>query len=277
MTPFLHSLTPASIHTDPFPLMQLLDDSLYYPSSHFDGAVVKAYAYDFASFVYCDYGVTEDQLLAELQTFRGYNVLAHRPVREEELIPNGWTFDLPSRLRANYADYPDCGKPSSARWAVYERKPEYTDMHGPVRFSLLSVRGEGVATYQALYWSNQTTAKAVALVTPATGFGPEWTDFLNSGKVLGYVVTQNPHGRPDFIAKDDRLLHWKNYPLITNDRFCRYTREHIGHFQEYSWDDNPTTPPTSPSHRRLHNLTPEEAAQLEKFRRRRLEWHSRDR
>lgn len=257
MTPFLHTITPASIHSEPFPLMQLLNGSLYYPSSHFDGAVVKAYAHDFASFVYCDYGVTEAELLVQLQTFRGYDVLFHRPVRQEELVPNGWTFDLPRHLLANYGKYPDHIKPPFAHWAVYERKPEYTDMHGPMRFSLLYIGGEGVATYQALYWSNQTTDRAVALVKPGTGFGLNWTNFMNGNKALGYVVTQNPHGHPDFIASDAAgLIRWRNYPRVIKSRSCRYTREHVGHFYEYSWDDNPANPPTSLFRRQLRSPSP---------------------
>ena len=236
MTAFLATLTPASIHTIPFPIAELLENSVYYPSSHFDGSVVKAYAHDHPSFVYCDYGVTEDQFMAEIQTFRGYDVLAHRPVQKDELIPNGWQPQQPPHhLLANYGKYPDYIKPPFAHWAVYERKPEYSDRHGPVRFSLLFVGGEGVATYQALYWSNRTTPKAVAIVRPGTGFGLNWTNFLDGTKALGHVVTQNPHGTPNLIITCSRqLLNWPNYPRQTNERSCRFSRDRSGYFYEYA-------------------------------------------
>ena len=245
MNDLLHTLTPASIQTGPLPLAQLLENSLYYPSSHFDGAVVKAYAKDFSSFIYCDYGVTEEELLEQLQTFRGYDVLAHRAVKKEELVPNGWEPQLPRHLLADYGKYPDYIKVSFAHWAVYERKPEYKDMHGPVRFNLLYIGGEGVATYQALYWSNRTTAKAVAIVRPGMGFGHNWTSFLDGNKALGYVVTKNPHGQPDFITTESRgLLRWESYPLTTHERYCRYSREGIANFQEFGWNTNPVNPAT---------------------------------
>lgn len=234
---FLSALTPASIHTIPFPIAELLENSIYYPSSHFDGSVVKAYAHDYPSFVYCDYGVTEDDFMAEIQTFRGYDVLAHRPVQKDELIPNGWQLQLPHHLLHNYGRYPNYIKPPFAHWVVYERKPEYSDMHGPARFSLLFVGGEGVATYQALYWSNRATAKAVAIVRPGTGFGNNWTNFLDGTKALGYVVTQNPYGSPDFIITCSRqLLKWQTYPRQTGERSCRFSRDHSGYFCEHAHD-----------------------------------------
>lgn len=234
-------LNPAAILTNPLPITDLLKNSIYYPSSHFDGAVVKAYAHDYQSFVYCDYGVTETELVTELQTFRGYDVVAHRSVQKEELIPNNWEPDLPSHLLMNYGKYPNYIKPPFAHWALYERKAEYSEMHGPMRFSLLFVGGEGVATYQALYWSNQTTAKAVAIIRPGTGFGFNWTNFLDGEKALGYVITQNPYGQPDFIITDSRhLLHWKKYSRLTGERSCRFSREHSGYFYEYGNGLQPT-------------------------------------
>ena len=231
----LSTLTPATILSGPFPLTELLRNSIYYPSSHFDGSLVKAYAHDYQNFVYCDYGVTEDDFMTKLETFRGYDVLGHRPVLQEELIPNGWQPQIPHHLLDNYGKYPNFIKPPFAHWALYERKSTYSDMHGPVRFSLLFVGGEGVATYQALYWSNRTTAKAVAIIRPGTGFGGNWTNFLDGEKALGYVVNQNPNGQPDcIITHDDGLLKWRNYSRPTDKRSSRFSRDQYGHFFEYA-------------------------------------------
>lgn len=211
------------------PIVDLLTDSIYYPSSGFDGSVVKAYGKECRNFVYCDYGVTEDALKRELDTFIGYNVLSSRPVEQQELIPNGWQPTIPSHLLANYNKYASwlVDKPPFAYWAVYQRKPNYGDAHGPAQFNLLYVCGEGVATYQALYWSNRLTARAIAIIKPGTGFGMNWTDFRNGSKALGYVVTNNPYGRPDFLISESTvLLTWDSYPRTSKDgHFCRYWRE----------------------------------------------------
>ena len=228
-------LPSASFHT-PLPLTELLQNSIYYPFSHFDGSVVKAYGKDFQNFVYCDYGVTEADLVAKIETFRGYDVLTHRPVQKEELVPNGWKPQMPRHLLANYGKYADWGviKPPFAYWALYQRKPEYSDMHGPTQFSLLFVGGEGVATYQALYWSNGLTAKAIAIVQPGMGFGYNWTNFLDGSKTLGYVATENPHGQPDFIiACSPKLLNWPDYPRHSTMRPCRVSRESSRTFYEF--------------------------------------------
>lgn len=107
-------------------------------------------------------------------------------------------------------------------------------MHGPVRFSLLFIGGEGVATYQALYWSNKTTAKAVAIIHPGTGSGFNWTNFLDGEKALGYTVTKNPYGQPDSMISHSReLLHWHGYPHPTNERFCRFSQDRTAAFYDY--------------------------------------------
>ncbi|MCF8227153.1 MAG: hypothetical protein K9J30_14850 [Bacteroidales bacterium] len=72
-------------------------------------------------------------------------------------------------------------------------------MHGPKRFSLLYLGGEGVASYQALYWTNQMKPKALAIIQPGTGFGLNWTDFRDENRDLGWVVRNNPSGEPDII------------------------------------------------------------------------------
>ena len=47
---------------------------------------------NYFSFIYVDYGVDREKLLAELRApgFCGYRVLCRRPVRKKELAPDGW-------------------------------------------------------------------------------------------------------------------------------------------------------------------------------------------
>ena len=76
----------------PFPIRRLLRDSLYYPSSGFDGKPVKYLAGKILSFVYVDYGYTRNELFAELEErgFRGYDLVASRSISERDLAPQGW-------------------------------------------------------------------------------------------------------------------------------------------------------------------------------------------
>lgn len=209
------------------PLQDMLNNSLFYPASWFDGGVVKQYAKEIQSFIYCDYGATEEEFLNRKDTFKGYKPLFDRSVSKAELIPNGWQPILPHQLAQNYSKYRHYIKPPFAHWVVYERQPDYSDQHGPHRFSLLYIGGEGVATYQALYWSNQTAAHGLAIIQPGTGFGWNWTDFRKRESALAWVVNENPYGQPKFILYGGegnsgyRDLNWPEYQLT--DRHYAYS------------------------------------------------------
>ncbi len=211
------------------PIASLLTYSIYYPASGFDGSIVKHYASTCSNFVYCDYGVKEDEFLKQIETFSGYDVLTYRPITQAELVPAGWQPTIPAHLLVNYDKYAGmlADKPPFAYWVACQRKSGYDDEHGPLQFNLLFICGEGVATYQALYWSNRLTAKVVAVVRPGTGFGFNWTNFRDGQQALGYVVMKNPHGQPDYLIGElGQPLNWKCYPNSVNDgSFERYTLE----------------------------------------------------
>jgi len=216
-------------------LTDLLTDSIYVPSTGFDGSVVKAYAGEYRNFVYCDIG-PDDLTAPALQQFRGYEVLIHRPVHRDELVPTDWQPNIPDHLLgycSPYSNWLNSAEPF-AYLAVYQRQADYSDMHGPVQFNLLFVYGDGVVTYQALYQSNRLAPKAVVLIQPEVAFGPNWVHFLDEQKALGYVVTQNPHGKPEFMSCTERgMLRWKSYPKMERERYCRFARQGIRVFYEY--------------------------------------------
>lgn len=213
----------------------LLTNSIYVPSTGFDGSVVKAYADDYRNFVYCDCG-PDDLTAPTLQRFRGYDVLIHRLVNRDELVSADWQPDIPDQLLdycSPYSNWLDSAEPF-AYVAVYQRQPDYSDMHGPMYFNLLFVYGDGVVTYQALYQSNRLAPKVVVLIQPEVTFGPNWVHFLDERKALGYAVMQNPHGKPDFVSCTERgMLRWKSYPKVEGERYCRYARQGIRVFYEF--------------------------------------------
>lgn len=221
---FLDTLTQENILQRSLPIQDILKNSFYYPSSGLDGRVVKWYSHHIQSFVYCDYAIGEDRFLAEMANFKGYSILAQRSVRQEELVPNGWYPTLPRGVSMkDYAKYRSSMAEPFCRWVVYERDSELDDTHGSKRFSLLFIGGEGVATYQALYYTNRTTAKAIGIIRPGSGFGLNWTRFEDEGAPLHQVLIQNHYGAPELILLSARNLAWPGYELIdtiqTHDRF----------------------------------------------------------
>ncbi len=191
----------------PFPLKDVLDRSLYYPSSGCDGNPIKHLGGFTHSFICVDSGIQHDDLLCSLteerHRFKGYEILFIKDVFRQELAPNG--FSLPTLLRCD-------GKPSKrnyppfAVWAVHQRRTEFDDNHGPERFSLLFICGDGVATYHALYYSNRCAPEVLAIIQPGHGWGGNWTDFTDPRLVFARSVCGNPYGTPDYLLYG--MWHW---------------------------------------------------------------------
>ena len=183
----------------PIPMPDVLRHCVYYPAAGLDGDPVKYLGRYFQSFVYVDYGVGEQLVLNDLPNFRGYDQISNRQVGQDELVPQGWQ---PPKLRPEDGDPTRNAsfiKPPFAIWAVYDRRPEVCSEHGPQRFSLLYIGGEGAATFHALFYSHQVAPAVVALIQPGTGFGRNWTDFENPNRVFARLVRENPAGQPGHL------------------------------------------------------------------------------
>jgi len=217
---FLDNLTKTQIENGKFPLEDVLHNSFYYPSCGFDGGIVKdcntlGAQLKIVSFIYCDYA-TGELFKSQQNTFAGYHIFGTRNVSHSELTPKGWQLQIPPNVNLqDYQRYKGYWKPF-INWTVYERDENQGDERGPEKFSLLYLGGEGVATYQALYWSNNFTAKALAIIQPGTAFGGNWTDFTAKDGALAWVVNNNPSGSPDIIyyggyGQGYNDLDWKGY------------------------------------------------------------------
>lgn len=230
---WLNNFTKDKIENGKFPLNEVLQNSFYYPSCGFDGGIVKdcntlGRELGIVSFVYCDYATGQEDFMSEQNSFVGYHILGCRNVTQAELTPKGWTPKFPPGFNLQqYQQYRSEWKPFII-WTVYERDENRDDSHGPEKFSLLYLGGEGVATYQALYWSNNISAKALAIIQPGTGFGLNWTDFCDPNGALSWVVNHNPSGQPDTIyyggySGGYNNLNWGNYKLT------RTIKSYYGH------------------------------------------------
>ncbi len=239
---YLNNLSKEDFQSSKLPLTDLLENSLYYPASDVDGGVIKYCNTRFrnlniVSFIYCDYATGEREFLREKDSFLGYKLWQSRSLQINELIPNGWRPKTPPNTRRReYEEYKSSWKPF-ARWMVYERDHDRSEDHGPKRFSLMFVGGEGVATYQALYWSNNRFPNALAIIQPGTGFGLNWTDFCNKNGHLAWVVNNNPAGKPKTIffggiGTDYSYFDWPGYQqtaIIKN-----YYTSHYGEMLVFS-------------------------------------------
>ena len=316
---WLAGISQSTITIDPFPLTQLLEDSLYYPSSGFDRDPVKYLSGNILSFIYVDYGRSHDEFENEIikRGFRGYECVATRSVTEQELTPRGWRPRQPDRYHIDYdplynsdftikglkifridrealqkerdtaermeilskdklprlqekmeqeseqlailkreilneklreeeksdfqqdmkwieakiedvrlqiedarQDYneSECENLEAATgkkylmgaefwnekkpycsWSIFQRGEDVPSIQGPPRFSLLYLCADGVAAFQALYYANSASPKAVAVIQPGTAFGGNWTDFEDPYEIFARTVLGNPKGRPQIL------------------------------------------------------------------------------
>ena len=205
--PWLVQLTSLN---GPFPLKQVLRESVYYPACGVDGTPVRLLGHHLHSYVYVDYGVGEEGLRRALvdAPFRGYSIVGERPVTKSELAParSGWDEHAPWMDR-RFISTP------FARWIVFERQAAVPTHHGPSRFSLLYIGGEGVASFQALYRAQQIAPAALCIIQPGTGFGGNWTDFRRPRGHLARLVVQTPHLVPRLLVcgGDDANAYWPRY------------------------------------------------------------------
>ena len=192
---WLARVSAETIKTEPFPLHDILRDSLYYPASSFDGDPVAYLAGCILSFIYVDFSHGMDEHEAELKKrgFLGYKRIGIRQVTERELAPEGWQ---PEQAAANDRIRPslrDRIKSPFCIWSVFERERDCRATHGPFRFSFLYHCEEGKIAFQKLYLSNRQRPKALAIIQPGDNV------FENPDGTFARNVLHNPAGAPEFL------------------------------------------------------------------------------
>jgi hypothetical protein len=202
---FLAALTPEAIAQGPFPLDEVVGGSLFYPASGTDGSPIRHWPLGICSFVYADWSVdsTKLEVAVTQRTPSGYRVLGMRELGAADLTPKGWKPKPPATVEAgSYLALQRMAGATSAnafgRWHVFEREANRDDKHGPARFSLLFLRAEGVAAYQALYESNGLRPEALAVLRPGTSFGGNFGGFEQA---LLEVLRANPLGMPPWLMQ----------------------------------------------------------------------------
>lgn len=188
----------------PFP--DILRGSLYYPASGIDGRPVQYLSGFVYSFVYADYSYTAEELnnIVHEAGFTGYF-----PALRKKLSPNdlGLSDEIKPHGIPPLNDFVQCPFTS---WYIFEREPTFGPEHGPERFSLLFLGAEGVAVYETLYLRNAIVPKVIAIISPGTGFGGNYTDFRDPNGLLASVMRRQR--LPDYMVGDDKAFWPQDYP-----------------------------------------------------------------
>ena len=237
-THLLEKISQETIGSMPFPLREVLEGSLYYPASGVDGSPIRNWQLGINSFVYVDMSIEESAYVGEILkegSVRGYHVVAQRNLVADELVPNGFKPSPPasantlSIIKAQQSAGASV-KNAFAIWSILERDDSLGVQHGPKRFSLLYIRAEGAATYQALYQSNEILPKIVACIRPGVSFGGNYGEFTT---VLLDTMLMHPKGLPA------ELLLWResNWGAQVAEPWSKYYEEIAG--SAFPKDDEP--------------------------------------
>lgn len=186
------------------PVQQLLEGSVYYPACGYDGRVVQYTAGHAHSFVYVDARLPHDEVCSAIrrqEAFRGYRLWGCRSL--DVSIFDGrcsWSpVKLNRQLDGDPCRYMVRYARPFAHWAVFERIESFAKLHGPQRFSLLFVGGDGVDVFQRFYYSNGTAPSIVAIIQPGDAFGGNWTRYQDPKQVFARAVLGNRYGTPEHI------------------------------------------------------------------------------
>ena len=142
--------------------------TVYYPGSGHDGHPVKLCNRSHAAhtFIYVDreveWNTLEQRLHDRSQGFLGYEVAHQEELTEDALRLGEWTQLGP--FREDLA-------PPFAWFVVLDRQQGLGNDHGPERFAILFIRGDGADSYSALYCQGDETRPPFLTVITEAGFG----------------------------------------------------------------------------------------------------------
>ncbi len=196
-----------------FDIDNILSNSLYYPSSGYDGTPIKYFSGNVHSFIYADYGFQQETLEKNMHKgLWGYHLIHNESIQKNQFIPSAWKKlvrpDSEERERMDLCK--TFMKPPLAHWAVYERDLDCSETHGPERISLFFIGGDGAFTYQALYLHRKITPKILAVIQPGHGFGGNYTDFYDDKKLFyrSVIYRDEPDYYPEYFFTNIIYHSW---------------------------------------------------------------------
>lgn len=186
---------------------------VFYPGSGTDGQPVKLFASTHAAhcFVYADYLLEQALIERELdhptRGFRGYLSAMRVQLTQLDLLSVWTPHVLPDEVRtaARFSD----GSSAYAFLEVMEREPELGDEHGPERIAVLFLGADGIATYDALFCQEASTARPFALVLQDHGFGANYESFGAGG--LLERIARRMGVLPDYLLVGGVTRPWAGF------------------------------------------------------------------
>lgn len=190
---------------------------VYYPGSGYDGQPIKTFnkAHFAHKFFYVDYGIEKNDIIDELSkdnALKGYKKIDMIEYQEKDLAPHGWKphYQPTERDIQIMKDFHIRPENSYCLVFIFERLPEYSFEHGCERFALICIKGDGIATYDALF-ANRNCAPSL-LILQDHGFGGNYNAFGHNSALE--KVAEETDCFPEFILCADHTSIWDKYAKI---------------------------------------------------------------
>lgn len=190
--------------------------TVYYPGYGNDGHPVKicARAHAAHAFVYVDYGVSEQTVRDRVDRvgddgFQGYKVEDEERVGESVLRPGGWTPHVKQWELSNAVSRSSVNIRPFGWYAVLKRDEDRDDAHGPERFAMLFIGGDGFATYDALYCQQDGTSPPFLALLQDHGWGGNYDRFCKDG--LLERIAQRCGVYPEWLLVGKPGEPWNGY------------------------------------------------------------------
>lgn len=195
--------------------------NLYYPGSGYDGQPIKTFnkAHCVHKFFYIDYGISKDDIIQELskeEALKGYRKIGMFEYSEKELTPHGWTphYQPTERDIQIMKDFDIKPDGSYCLVFIFERMEEYSFEHGCDRFALICLKGDAIATYDALF-TNRGRSPYV-LVLQDHGFGGNYNMFGRGGALEKVAKECESSYWPYYILCADNTEIWGGYNKVSD-------------------------------------------------------------
>ncbi|MCY4485656.1 MAG: hypothetical protein OXF11_00860 [Deltaproteobacteria bacterium] len=191
--------------------------TVYYPGCGTDGHPVAICnpAHAAHTFVYVDYRVSEQTVRDCVYRRTGPGVHGYEAEHEEEvaeaiLHPGGWTPHVAERELDKAADWAD-----ESRFRLYlvlKRDKDHDDTHGPERFAILFIGGDGHAMYDALYCQEDGTRPPFLLLFHDYGWDENYDKFGADGLLERIAFDRGVYPEWLLVGLNERQFEpWEGY------------------------------------------------------------------
>ena len=191
--------------------------TVYYPGAFMDGQPVHTFVQAHAAhlFMYVDCSLSWKEIQEELSVrgFKGYRVFDSVKAGASDLIPKGWT----PHVKPTQEQFDRMRRFASAeRFAylvMFERDDDHDDAHGPVRFAVIFIGGDGIATYDAIF-CNENAPAPFCIILQDHGLSGNWNHFGRGGLMERAAEKAGVYPKYLLSATHDNTEVWEGYERI---------------------------------------------------------------